>query len=334
MPLLGAGGRAGKGPLFVIEADEYDYTFLGLRPQTAVVTNVEHDHPDMFPTPEAYRDAFVRFVRLLPAGGTLIYCADDAGARALAPAAPAGVRRVSYGLGDAPAAADSHWQATDLRPNQLGGSDFVVLRDGTVVGLYRLRVPGAHNVRNALAALVATLSLDVATGAAREALMSFGGVGRRFQVTGEVADVVVIDDYAHHPTEINVTLAAARERYPGRRLWAVWQPHTFSRTRLLRDAFATCFAAADRVIALDIYRSREPEDKAFSTADVVAHMDHPYVRHIGDRRVAADFILERVLPGDVIITLGAGDGNAVGQWIVEELERRRPGGSQPAGAPL
>lgn len=333
LPLLSAGGRAGQGACFVVEADEYDHMFLGLRPRTAVVTNVEHDHPDMFPTAEAYRTAFAHFVSQLPAGGTLICCADDGGARALLAAAPAGLTRVSYGLTQALDGIDDHWQATDLRPNQLGGTDFVVLRGSTMIGLFRLRVPGEYNVRNALAALAATLPLDIQPGSAREALMAFGGVGRRFQVTGQVGDVVVIDDYAHHPTEIGVTLAAARQRYPGRRIWAVWQPHTYSRTRLLRDAFAGCFADADRVIALDIFRSREPEDSAMSSADVVARMDHPYARHIGERRAAADYVLERVLPGDVVITLGAGDGNAVGEWIVAELARRRPGGSLPAGGP-
>ena len=138
--------------------------------------------------------------------------------------------------------------------------------------------------------------------------------------------MTVIDDYAHHPTEIRATLAAARQRYPGRRLWAVWQPHTFSRTRLLADEFAASFTAADRVVALDIYRSREAEDPSESpitTTDVIGRMAQPPAIHIPDRRAAADYLLERVNPGDVILTLGAGDGDMVGRWLLEALERQR-----------
>jgi UDP-N-acetylmuramate--alanine ligase len=142
-------------------------------------------------------------------------------------------------------------------------------------------------------------------------------------VIGEEGGVTVIDDYAHHPTEIAATLQAARQRYPGRRLWAIWQPHTYSRTKLLMDSFATCFVDADRVVALDIYRSRETDTLGMDTAVVVKAMKHPKAIHIGDRRDAADYVLDRVYPDDVILTLGAGDGNKVGEWILEGLEKKR-----------
>lgn len=333
-------GRYGAGPHFLIEADEYDYMFLGLRPEIAVITNVEHDHPDLFPTAEVYRAAFRRFTELLPENGRLIVCADDPGAVALLDElSTAGVNVTTYGLGDLPRSETPNVRALDPRANQIGGSDFIVEYDGRTIGLARLRLPGLHNVRNALAAIIVSLELQLDFGRVCRALAGFGGVQRRFQLIGEVGDVTVIDDYAHHPTEIRATLAAARQRYPGRRLWAVWQPHTFSRTRLLADEFAASFAAADRVIALDIYRSRETDDslapgerdrervvdspRPITTADVVGRISQPPAIHIPDRRAAADYLLERVSPGDVILTLGAGDGDMVGRWLLEELERRQ-----------
>ena len=322
-------GRYGAGPHFVIEADEYDYMFLGLRPEIAVITNVEHDHPDLFPTAEVYRAAFRRFADLLPDSGRLIICADDPGAVALLDELiAAGVDVTTYGLGDLPRSETPNVRALDLRPNQIGGTDFIVERDGRTIGLARLRLPGVHNVRNALAAIIVGLDLQLDFARICRALAGFGGVQRRFQLVGQIGNVTVIDDYAHHPTEIRATLAAARQRYPGRRLWAVWQPHTFSRTRLLADEFASSFGAADRVIALDIYRSREVEtaggaDRPITTADVIGRMSHPSAIHIPDRRAAADYLLERVNPGDVVLTLGAGDGDMVGRWLLEALERQR-----------
>lgn len=314
-------GRAGKGEHFVVEADEYDYMFLGLHPRIAVVTNLEHDHPDLFPTAAEYHEAFHQFVGGIEEGGLLVACHDDAGARQLLAAVTrADVRHVTYGIDGDLSTVD--YGAVDLRPNQLGGSDFVVTHNGDGLGVVRLRVPGEHNVRNALAAIAVCEAAGVSFANIMTALASFGGVGRRFQVVGEVNDVTVIDDYAHHPTEIRVTLAAARQRYPGRRLWAVWQPHTYSRTRLLKEAFAQCFDNADRVVVLDVYRSRETDTLGVNSQQIVSAMEHDGAVHIGERADAAEHILQRVRPGDVILTLGAGDGNEVGVWIFEGLQRR------------
>jgi UDP-N-acetylmuramate--alanine ligase len=299
----------------VIEADEYDYMFLGLQPTVAIVTSVEHDHPDIFATMTEYLAAFVEFVKLLPQAGCLLACVDDAGVRQLLKKVEVAV--TTYGLSD-----KADYQAVDLRPNQLGGTDFVVIKGRETVGLLRLRVPGEHNVKNALAALLVALREGVAFATIQQALAEFGGIGRRFQIVGEVGGVTVIDDYAHHPTAIRANLAAARQQYPGRRLWAVWQPHTYSRTKLLLHEFATSFDQADRVIALDIYASRERETLGMGTAVVIEAMNHPQAIHIPCREDAAAYLLDRVRPDDVILLFSAGDGNAVGQWVLEGLRKR------------
>lgn len=321
LPLTGNNGHAGTGKHFVIEADEYDYMFLGLSPELAIITNVEYDHPDMFPSQAIYRSAFDQFVEKINPGGKLFVCADDQGAMNLPSISEKpSLSVVSYGVHS------GSWQAKDMQTNPLGGMDFLVTREDEVVGLARLRVPGVHNVRNGLAAVAISQELGIPFNTIRQSLAEFGGIGRRFQIVGEVADVTVVDDYAHHPTEIQATLKAARQRFPGRRLWAVWQPHTYSRIKELEAGFATCFTEADRLVALDIYRSRETNDLNISTQDVLISIEGPQADYVAGIDDAAAFILERILPGDVVLTLSAGDGNQVGEIIISELEKRLPSG--------
>jgi UDP-N-acetylmuramate--alanine ligase len=317
LPLFGSNGRAGDSRYMLVEADEYDQMFLGLRPQIAVITNLEYDHPDQYADPADYRNAFYEFARRIPPGGVLVVCTDDAAAATLPEQVDVtSVSVHTYGLDKA------EWQAVDVRANQLGGMDFLIQREEELVGLARLRVPGNHNVRNALAALAVSNELGVTFGVSRKALAEFGGVSRRFQVVGEIKDVTIIDDYAHHPTEIQATLAAARQRYPGRRLWAVWQPHTFSRTKAMLSDFAISFADADRVVVLDIFHSRENNDLGIDTRAVSAAIKHDNAQHAGSTAEATSFILDRVRPGDVIVTLTAGDGNMVGQQVLFRLGGR------------
>ncbi len=325
LPSLGTNGRFGEGDYFIIEADEYDNMFLGLHPEVAVITNLEHDHPDIFDTYESYREAFRKFVGLLPDGGRLIACYDDVGVRDMLKSLNRPELEITtYGIAkdegnhnDAP-----DYQALDLRPNNLGGTDFLVETEGQVIGLARLRIPGEHNVLNALAAIIVGQDVGIDFIAIQKSLAEFGGIGRRFQVIGEAGGVTIIDDYAHHPTEIKATLSAARQRYPGRRIWAVWQPHTYSRTKLLQNQFAQSFAEADRVVALDIYRSRETDTLGMNTAVIINAMNHPNAIHVPKRKDAAAYILDRIHPDDVVLTLGAGNGNVVGQWVLEGLQER------------
>ena len=312
---LGTNARAGQGELFVIEADEYDRMFLGLHPRAAVLTVVEHDHPDCYPTFDRMMDAFRQFIGNLPVDGYLVACWDDPGAERLGQEyASSGGSVCWYGFDPG-----ATWRAVPCEVRD--DCDFVVLHRGEIVGSVQLKIPGRHNALNALAVIALSDWLDIPFDLTSQALASFGGVGRRFEVKGEVNGIVVVDDYAHHPTEICATLAAARDTYPDKRIWVVFQPHTFSRTRALLDQFAAAFGDADDVIVLDIYAAREAEDLGIDAAGLVSRMEHPSVRHIGGRRPAADHLLAHLRPGDVLITMGAGDGDKVGEWVLEGLEK-------------
>ncbi len=341
---LKTNARAGDGPLFLIEADEYDRTFLSLKPDLAVITNVEHDHPDCYPTFDDFRSAFESFAALVPGGGLLAVCVDDPVARAIGqgraqlaesrpargasrndelaePEGPPSVR--FFGLGEG-----ATWRAEEIHANFAGGVDFLAVHRDETLGLVRLRVPGGHNASNAMAALAVTDFLGVPFRVAREALTGFRGVARRFEVKGMVDGVVVIDDYAHHPTEIRATLRAAKERFPERRIWAVWQPHTYSRTKELLDGFASSFDDADRVVVLPIYPARETDTLGVSAGDVVDAMDHAAsapvdARVAGSMDAAMDELRAAVQSGDVVLTLGAGDGDQVGERLLAWLGGKR-----------
>ncbi len=310
-------GHAGTGPYFVIEADEYDRMFLGLEPHIAVVTNVEWDHPDCYPTPASFRRAFMQFVDQVKRDGVVISCGDDPGAEELRAYGPTRGRWITYGLGP-----HADVQAQEPRPNARGGFQALVRWWGAPLGEMDLQVPGLHNVRNALAALTAARHCGVDAAQALAALADFPGVARRFELKGQAAGVTVIDDYAHHPTEVEATLAAARRRYPDRRIWAVFQPHTFSRTRELLSAMAESFHAADRVAVTDIYPAREQDDGRVHARDLVAASSHPAIAYTGDLDATVDYLLGQVAPGDVVVILGAGNVTRVGDALLARLAQR------------
>lgn len=317
--VLGLGnGAAGTAPEFVIEADEYDHMFLGLHPSIAVITNVEWDHPDCYPTPASFRRAFMQFVDTVDRSGLIVACFDDEGVHHVMAYAPSrGPRWITYGLNEK---ADLRALNVRSRPGQ--GIEAELVWWHAPAGKLELAVPGVHNVRNALAALAVGVSCGVSTACALEALGSYQGSARRFEWKGEAGGVTVIDDYAHHPTEIEATLNAARRRYPDRRIWAVFQPHTYSRTRRMLYRMGESFDAADQVIVTDIYPAREVDDGSVHARELVAASPHPAILYIGALEDVAAYLAERVAPGDVVITLGAGDSYKVGEWLLERLRNR------------
>lgn len=317
---LGVNARHGAGEAFVLEADEYDRTFLRLAPRIAVITNVEFDHPDTYADLGDTKNAFALFARSAPADGAVIVCADDAGAQdALARAAPLAAPVIDYGL------KRGGWRAHHPRPNALGGIDFDYTGPAGQMGGCSLRVPGDHNALNALCALVVADALGVPADIAARSLGGFGGVGRRFELRGEARGVRIIDDYGHNPTKIRATLAAARQRYPVARLWAVWQPHTFSRTRALIEEFASAFGDADEVLVLPVYAAREriedfPYDAAWLNPIAISRrLRHRSARPMATMNDAAGMLFGLTRGGDVVITLSAGDGNAVGERLLSML---------------
>src|SRR5215207_9195092 len=322
---LGVNAHAGNGKTFVIEADEYDHMFLGLKPQIAVVTSIEHDHPDCFPTLASMYQAFEKFVDLLPEEGTLIVCAEDPGAAALIPhVRKEGRNVISYGVqGDMTINTPLWVQAREMKPNQRGGFDFAATtnmasKTSSSVKV-SLQVPGQHNVRNALAVLAIIGVLGLSRKKAAQALSEFSGTSRRFELRGDVNDIKVFDDYAHHPTEIKATLSGARARFPQARIWAVWQPHTYSRTKTLFLDFARAFKDADQVIVTEVYAAREPKQD-FTSAEIVSAMPHLSARYIETLPEVTNYLLEHLQPGDVVLVLSAGDADQISTDVLKGLQ--------------
>ena len=340
---LGTNARAGKGKAFVIEADEYDRMFLGLQMQIAVVTNVEYDHPDCYPTSQSYQQAFREFIKKLPDDGLLLACVNEPGAALLLQeSASVGRYAMGYGVftpGTHPSlSADVRWtyQAINLEQNQRGGLTFEAIyhpdprnkgskttRPRSKTTQVSLQIPGEHNVCNALAAMAVTHRLGLSLDDAAQALYEFSGTGRRFDVIGEEAGISIVDDYAHHPTEIRTTIQAARMFYPGRQLWVVWQPHTYSRTRMYFEDFVNAFESADHVLVTEVYAAREALIHDFSAQQIVSAMHHTDAHFVPDLAQATTFLLERLRSGDVLLVLSAGDADQISANVLLALEERK-----------
>lgn len=318
---LGTNARHGKGTHFVIEADEYDYMFLGLSPWIAVVTNIEYDHPDCFPSPERFYQAFQAFTERILPSGDLIACQDDRGARRLLDESTPGNRRFHrYALESVAGGVEVDYYARNLTPSQQGRFSFEVFRRGELLTQASLQVPGVHNVRNALAALAVIDLLHLPISEAAQALDQFQGAGRRFEVRGEINGITLIDDYAHHPTEIKTTLTTLRQAYPHSDIYAVWQPHTFTRTRTLISAYAEAFDAADHVLVTDIYPAREPSPSdGFSSRQVVEAIHHQDVRYSQSLKDTAAYLLSNLHSGSVLIVLSAGDADQISSEILQTM---------------
>lgn len=327
------GGHLGAGDVVVAEADESDGSFLNYAPTIAVVLNVEPDHLDHYGSREAFEQAFVDFARRIAPGGSLVACADDAGALALADAhRAAGGRVVTYGTspgsdvrlsGVRPDGAAGVAARLTVADDAEGGSarPLAGAPDGDAsLGLdLRLQVPGAHNALNAAAAVATAILLGVSAEQAVSGVGEFLGTGRRFEARGEAGGVRVVDDYAHHPTEVAALLAAARPVAAGGRVLVLFQPHLFSRTRTFAREFADALSLADEVVVTGVYAAREDPDPTTGSWTITDLMAGGSARGVEDRFEAARTIAASARPGDLLLTVGAGDVTELGAVVLDAL---------------
>ncbi len=311
--MQGSNARVGKSPLLVVESDESDGSFLKLAPIVAVVTNIDREHLDHYPSLEAIRDAFTEFVNKVPFYGAVVLCMEDENIQHIFP----NVRRrtITYGRN---AQVDLEIHSIEL---QAASSNFSIRARNQDLGVFHLNVPGVHNVLNATAAIGVALEMEVPVEQIREGLAAFSGVDRRFTLRGVERGITVVDDYGHHPTEIKATLAAARLS-PYHRIHVLFQPHRFSRTKFLLDEFGTAFHQADNVYLLDIYSASEPALEGVSSnalLDKIRSFGHRSASYVGtiDEGVAA--LVNAAQPGDLIVTLGAGSVSQAADKILDQL---------------
>ncbi|MCH8025667.1 MAG: UDP-N-acetylmuramate--L-alanine ligase [Chloroflexi bacterium] len=317
---LGTNAAPGDGEEIVVEADEFDRAFLEYRPDLAVVTNVEPDHLDIYGSFEALAEAYGQFMAQVKPDGLLIAGIDSPKLRELLDSASLQARVETYAL-DRPA----DWTVEDVSTLAEGGYAFTVRHGSELVGRFQISLPGRHNLSNALAGIAVGHARGLPVEAMQAALAAFAGTRRRFELVGEAAGVSVLDDYAHHPTEVAATLAAARERFPGRRLIAVFQPHTYSRTRYLLDGFRTCFRELDELLVLATYAAREPESAGMNARELAEAIESPRARYVATFEEAAQEALKLLRTGDVVFTIGAGDVDTVAPLVLEGLQNREQG---------
>ncbi len=327
---LGTNAAPGKGDDIVVEADEFDRAFLAYAPDIAVVLNVEPDHLDIYGSFDEYAKAFAQFTSQVKAGGLLVACTDSPKIRELLASTSVDAHVQTYAV-----SGEADWTTKDIRATPDGGQTFDVLFQDSEE-TFEIRLPGTFNIANALAAIAVGRALEMPIDVMRETLAEYGGARRRFELVGEAGGVTVMDDYAHHPTEIAVNVMAARERFAGRKLVAVFQPHTYSRTLYLLDAFRTCFRGLDELLVLSTYAAREPESSGIDARGLVEAIESPKARFVADFDEAARVAHELLRPGDVFFTIGAGDVDAVGPLVLERLKAneqhaRRAAGSASSG---
>jgi UDP-N-acetylmuramate--alanine ligase len=319
---VGSNARCGEGPFYVVEADESDGSFLELDPFCAVITNIEADHLDHYASIDEIVDTFAEFLGRVHPDGVSVLCADDA--RLLAIAGASRARVVTYGR-----SADAGVRLLSYEQTGRGGSFEVAFPDGTRLRSF-LATPGGHMALNATGVLAACWALGVDVKAAAGGVADFGGVKRRFEEVGQVGGVSVVDDYAHHPTEVRATLAAARASGRGK-VWVVFQPHRYSRTAALGDDFGLVFGDADNVVLMDVYSAGEapiPGVSGHTLVDsILAHDPRASVAYFPHRADIADYVAGSVHPGDLVMTMGAGDVTTVGPELVRSLQERFAGGT-------
>jgi UDP-N-acetylmuramate--alanine ligase len=322
---IGLSGWSGNGPHFVVESCEFQRSFLELSPQYAAILGIEPDHFDCYPHLDDAVAAFAEFAQRVPADGGLLIAARSEASRAAVMAAVASVE--TFGVDAAGVENTADWQACDLRSTRVG-TRFRVFHRGEYVTEISLQIPGKHNVANALGAVALTQKAGVEFAQIREALGEFPGIGRRFEPVGMWRGVTLIDDYAHHPTAVAATLETARDLFRGRRLWCVFQPHQVSRTTALFADFAERLKLADRVLLVPVFAAREHVHE--EPALVSSRLAEKIVSEGGSARFVATLdqavatLEDELLPGDVLVTMGAGDIGKVHHGLTRSLRRHHP----------
>ncbi len=312
--IFGSNAKLGQGELLVAEADESDGSFLKLSPTIAVVTNIDPEHLDHYQDLAEIQRAFLEFINKVPFYGLAILCLDHENVQALIPQVKK--RYVTYGL-----STQANYRASHIS-FQGAETSFLAFESDQELGRVSIQMPGLHSVYNALATLAAARELDLKFSAVREALLTFSGIQRRFQIKAEPGGIMVVDDYGHHPAEIRATLSAAKSGW-GRRTVVIFQPHRYTRTRDLLREFFTAFNQADVLFLLDIYPAGEdpiPGVKAENIYEGIKGHGHKDVTLVLDKKEVLDHLLPRLKPGDMVITLGAGDVWKIGESLIQELK--------------
>jgi UDP-N-acetylmuramate--alanine ligase len=312
--VFGSNAVVGEGDVIIIEADEYDRAFLRLTPSVVVITSIEEDHLDVYDDLEAIQDAFVEYANVVPFYGAAIVCLDDPHVQEIIGRIER--RVVTYGTSRQAEIRAENIEQAGLKTR------FDVMVEDELLGTAELQVPGLHNVRNALASIAIGIELDIDFDNIRDGLKRFTGVQRRFQKLGEAQDVLVVDDYAHHPTEIVATLEAASAGWPDRRIVAVFQPHLYSRTRDFQEGFARAFFNADVLVITDVYGSREdpiPGINGQKLVDLATRYGHRDVHYVADKEKLPAYLAGLTQPNDTVVTMGAGDVHRYGQRFLDEL---------------
>jgi UDP-N-acetylmuramate--alanine ligase len=306
----------GKGDIIIVEADEYDRTFLRLSPSLVVITNIEAEHLDIYKDVDDVKDAFVEFANKVPFYGAVVVCLDDTEVRSILPKIKR--RTISYGYNP-----QAKVRAVNISQNTFI-SRFTVLFEGNEIGEIELKAPGDHNIKNALASVAVGLELDISFEKIKSGLERFEGVFRRFQHKLNTEELIVIDDYAHHPTEVKATIQAARKGWPERRIVAVFQPHLYSRTQQMYKEFGLSFFDAEVLVITDIYPSREEPIEGVTgalIADTAKNYGHKNVHYIKDKKNLPEKLKEITKPGDIVITMGAGDIYRYGEKFVSKINK-------------
>lgn len=312
---IGGNVRIGKSSYFITEACEYMENFLKFYPFFGVILNIDEDHLDYFKGLQHIKETFIKFAQLIPKEGCLSLCADNSHAMEVLNHVNCNV--VTFGI-----ESEADYMAKDIEFDKFGHPSFRVIRRGKDLGIFKLRTPGFHNILNSLSALTVSDFFGISTKITKDSLLEFVGTHRRFDIKGTVNDITVIDDYAHHPTEIRVTLNAAR-KFPHNKLWCIFQPHTYTRTKHLMKKFADSFHDADHVIITDIYAAREKDTGEIHSKDLADEANNIsgnviYMKEFAD---IAEYVAKNAEPGDMIMTVGAGSITNLGPMIMEKLHQ-------------